>query len=193
MREELVPKSRTLARVLRHKPELWGVRIDGQGWCAVDALMKGATKAGQALTLDELHEIVATNGKKRFALSADGLRIRAVQGHSLPVELNLRVEVPPPVLYHGTVRKHLSAIRREGLRPMTRHAVHLSATKAAAVAVGSRRGAAVVLIVDSYAMHRDGHRFQLSENCVWLTAVVPPEYLRLSRLEAGGQASSKPI
>ena len=180
MRSELVALSRQLARVLRHKPDLWSVTLDAQGWCEVAALMAGAAKAGQALTADELHEIVATNDKQRFRLSADGLRIRAVQGHSVRVDLKLLTVLPPPALYHGTVRKFLEAIRREGLRPMNRHAVHLSATREAAVAVGSRRGVAVVLVVDSYAMNRDGYKFQQAENGTWLADAVPPQYLKLS-------------
>lgn len=181
MRSELVPKSRTLARVLRHRPELWGVRLDREGWCQVEDLLAGAARNGEVLTAEELREIVETNDKKRFSMSKDGLRIRAAQGHSVDVELKLRTLVPPPVLYHETVRKHLEAIRREGLRPMHRHAVHLSETKAAAVAVGSRRGAAVVLIVDSFTMNRDGLQFQQAENGTWLTAAVPARYLNLSR------------
>lgn len=179
MRQELVPKSRSLARVLRHKPELWGVRLDGEGWCQLSDLLAGAADHGQDLTVDELLEIVETNEKRRFTISTDGLRIRAAQGHSVGVDLKLRTSVPPHVLYHGTVRKNLPAILKEGLRPMSRHAVHLSATKEAALAVGARRGAPVVLIVDSYAMSRDGLEFQQAENAVWLTAGVPPKYLRL--------------
>ena len=174
-----MPTSRLLARVLRHKPGLWGLKLDREGWCQVEDLLVGAASHGQDLTADELREIVDTNDKKRFTLSADGLRIRAAQGHSVEVDLKLRTLVPPPVLYHGTVRKHLPAILREGLRPMSRHAVHLSATREAARAVGARRGAPVILVVDSYGMNRDGHRFEQAENLVWLTAAVPPEYLRL--------------
>lgn len=179
MRPEHVNKSRALARVLRHKPDLWGVRLDSEGWCQISALLAGASEHGQDLTVDDLLEIVETNDKRRFTISTDGLCIRAAQGHSVDVDLKLRPSVPPPVLFHGTVRKHLRAILREGLRPMTRHAVHLSATKEAAIAVGARRGAPVVLVVDSYAMSRDGLEFQCAENGVWLTAAVPPKYLRL--------------
>lgn len=179
MRPELVPKSRQLARVLRHKPELWDVGLDGEGWCQVSDLLVGAADHGQGITVDELLEIVETNEKRRFTLSADGRSIRAAQGHSLEVDLKLCTLVPPPVLYHGTVRKNIAAILGEGLRPMSRHAVHLSATKEAAHAVGARRGVPVVLIVDSYAMNRDGLEFQQAENAVWLTAGVPPKYLRL--------------
>ena len=178
MRPELVPKSRSLARVLRHRPEMWGVRLDREGWCQVGDVLAGAASHGQYLTADELREIVDTNDKKRFSMSTDGLRIRAAQGHSVDVDLKLRTTIPPPVLYHGTVRKNLSAIFKEGLRPMRRHAVHLSATKDAATAVGARRGAPVVLVVDSYAMNKDGFAFQQADNSVWLTATVPPKYLK---------------
>lgn len=179
MRPELVSKSRSLARILRHKPELWGVRLDNEGWCQISELLAGAADHGKDLTVDELLEIVETNEKRRFTLSADGRSIRAAQGHSVDVDLKLRTSVPPHVLYHGTVRKHMPAILQEGLRPMSRHAVHLSATKEAALAVGARRGAPVILVVDSYAMHRDGYQFQQAENSVWLTAAVPSKYLRL--------------
>lgn len=179
MRPELVNKSRALARVLRHKPDLWGVRLDREGWCQVSDLLAGASDHGQDLTADELLEIVETNDEARFTLSPDGLSIRAAQGHSVEVDLRLCTKVPPPVLYRGTIRKHMPAIHREGLRPMSRHAVHLSATKEAASAVGARRGAPVILVVDSYAMHRDGYQFQQAENSVWLTAAVPSKYLRL--------------
>lgn len=157
MGPELVAKSRALARVLRHKPQLWGVTLDREGWCQISDLLAGAADHGQDLTVDGLLEIVETNDKKRFTLSPDGLRIRAAQGHSVDIDLKLRTLVPPSVLFHGTVRKNLPAILREGLRPMTRHAVHLSATKDAALAVGARRGAPVVLVVDSYAMNRNGY------------------------------------
>lgn len=200
MRTELLPISRLLARVLRHKPELWGIRPDASGWCDVDVLLAGAVRNGCSITREQLQEIVATNDKSRFTLSPDGRRVRAAQGHSVPVDLKLRTTAPPAVLYHGTVRKNLSAIRREGLLQMSRHAVHLSATKEAAVAVGSRRGVAVVLIVDSYTMNRDGYRFQRAENGTWLTTSVPPEYLNLSRLStdsasllAGKSSSLTPL
>lgn len=155
------------------------MRLDREGWCQISDVLAGAAGHGQNLTADELREIIETNDKKRFSMSRDGLRIRAAQGHSVDVDLKLRTMLPPPVLYHGTVRKNLPAILKEGLRPMRRHAVHLSATKEAARAVGARRGAPVILVVDGYAMNINGHEFQQAENGVWLTAVVPPEYLRL--------------
>jgi putative RNA 2'-phosphotransferase len=178
MNDELVNKSREMARSLRHRPDRWGLTLDKAGWCSVDALLTGARQHGVEISDEQLREIVATNDKSRFALSPDGLKIRAVQGHSVAVELGLANRAPPSMLYHGTVRKFMNAIRREGLQPMTRHAVHLSSTKEAALAVGRRRGAAVLLVVDSFAMHRDGWVFQCSDNGVWLVAAVPPKYLK---------------
>src|SRR6185295_3010250 len=120
---------------------------------------------------------VATNDKRRFAV--ENGRIRASQGHSIDVDLGLPPTTPPPYLYHGTVARHLDAIRAEGLRPMSRHAVHLSADRETATRVGARRGRPVVLSVDAAAMRRGGHVFHISANGVWLTDSVPPKYLRL--------------
>jgi putative RNA 2'-phosphotransferase len=128
-----------------------------------------------ALTREELDEIVARNDKRRFAYDESGRLIRANQGHSVPVELDLPVPEPPETLYHGTVARFLPAIPRDGLRPMTRHDVHLSATRETAVRVGGRWGEPVVLEVAARAMARAGHEFRLSANGVWLTSEVPAE------------------
>lgn len=172
-------KSRLLARLLRHVPELWQLQLDENGgWCDIEDLLDGAKRNGFALTRQEIVEIVGAQGKQRFALSPDDRRIRALQGHSVAVELHLKVEVPPPQLFHGTTRHSLQSIRLQGLLPQTRHAVHLSSTRAGADAVGRRRGAPVVLVVDSAAMTRDGLVFHRSDNGVWLTAAVLPQYIR---------------
>ena len=120
--------------------------------------------------------MVDTNDKRRFAI--EGTRIRASQGHSVEVDLGLAPATPPSYLYHGTVARNLDAIRAEGLRPMNRHDVHLSADRETATRVGARRDRPIVLAVDAAAMHRDGHIFRLSANHVWLTTAVPPRYLR---------------
>lgn len=177
MRADLVEKSRSLARVLRHRPDIWGVSLDKAGWCTVDELLAGAAEHGVLLDQEELLEIVQTNDKARYTISEDGKRIRAAQGHSISVELNLQNALPPPLLYHGTVERFLAAIKRKGLLPMKRHAVHLSATKEAAIVVARRRGNPEVLAVDSASMHRDGWVFQVSDNGVWLVNEVPSKYL----------------
>ncbi|MFI0810875.1 RNA 2'-phosphotransferase [Streptomyces echinatus] len=171
-----VKVSKYLSRHLRHQPERIGLTPDPGGWVEIDTLISAATAHGFRFTREELDHVVATNDKQRFVI--EGGRIRASQGHSIQVDLGLPPATPPPYLYHGTVAAHLTAIRAEGLRPMTRHAVHLSADRETATRVGARRGRPVVLAVDSGAMHRDGHLFHVSANGVWLTAAVPPRYLR---------------
>lgn len=173
-----VKVSKYLSKHLRHQPDRIGLALDEAGWVEIDTLITAATAHGFRFTRDELDHVVAANDKKRFAI--DGTRIRASQGHSVEVDLRLPPATPPPYLYHGTVDRFLDAIRAEGLRPMNRHAVHLSADRETATRVGARRGRPVVLPVDSAAMHRDGHLFHVSANGVWLTETVPPSYLRFS-------------
>jgi putative RNA 2'-phosphotransferase len=170
-------KSRLLSLILRHKPETVGLTLDESGWLEVDVLLQALAVHGKSMSRSELESIVADNDKKRFAFSDDGSRIRAVQGHSLDIDLGLRRGRPPAVLYHGTVGKFLGLIMREGLKPMERHHVHLSADRETAFKVGSRRGAAVILEIDARRMAEDGKEFFLSENGVWLTESVEPEYL----------------
>ncbi|MEE1939610.1 RNA 2'-phosphotransferase [Streptomyces sp. TRM 70361] len=171
--------SKYLARHLRHDPGRIGLTLDARGWAAVPLLLEAAGRHGFRLTREELAEVVAGNGKRRFTLDADRDRIRADQGHTVAVDLGLPPAEPPAYLYHGTVGRNLAAIRRDGLRAMARHDVHLSPDRETAAAVGARRGRPVVLAVDTGAMHRDGHEFRVSANGVWLVARVPPEYLRL--------------
>jgi putative RNA 2'-phosphotransferase len=171
-----VKVSKYLSKHLRHQPERIGLTLDEAGWVEIDVLIAAAAAHGFRFTRDELDHVVAANDKQRFAV--DGTRIRASQGHSVEVDLGLPPATPPPYLYHGTVAANLDAIRAEGLRPMNRHDVHLSPDRETATRVGARRGRPVVLSVDTAAMHRDGHEFQVSANGVWLTKAVPAEYLR---------------
>ena len=171
-----VKVSKYLSKHLRHQPERIGLTLDESGWVEIETLIAAAAAHGFRITRDELDHVVATNDKKRFAV--EGSRIRASQGHSVEVDLGLPTATPPPYLYHGTVARNLDAIRTEGLRPMNRHAVHLSPDRETATRVGARRGRPIVLSVDAAAMHRDGHVFHVSANGVWLTEAVPPRYLR---------------
>ncbi|OIJ92949.1 RNA 2'-phosphotransferase [Streptomyces sp. MUSC 14] len=171
-----VKVSKYLSKHLRHQPERIGLTPDPAGWVEIDALIAAAAAHGFPVTREELDHVVAANDKRRFAV--DGDRIRASQGHSIEVDLGLPPATPPPYLYHGTVARVLDAIRAQGLRPMNRHDVHLSADRETATRVGARRGRPVVLTVDAGAMHRDGHVFRVSANGVWLTKAVPPRYLR---------------
>ncbi|GAA4076760.1 RNA 2'-phosphotransferase [Nonomuraea soli] len=174
--QRMVRISKYLAKHLRHEPERIGLTLDEGGWVTVDTLLEAAGAHGFPITRDELDHVVNTNDKRRYIIT--GERIRASQGHSVEVELGLEAVRPPAILYHGTVGRSLPAIRDEGLRAMSRHHVHLSPDRETAVRVGSRRGVAVVLVVDAGAMHAAGHPFYLSANGVWLTDLVPAEYLR---------------
>ncbi|AYF73232.1 RNA 2'-phosphotransferase [Nocardia yunnanensis] len=175
--KQLVATSKRLSRHLRHAPEEIGLVLDSAGWVEVTALLAALGAHGRALSRAELDQVVARNNKRRFEFDETGTRIRASQGHSVSVDLEYRASTPPGLLYHGTVAAALPGIYAEGLKPMRRHDVHLSADTATAVKVGARRGKPVVLTVDAAAMHRDGHEFRVSTNGVWLVAAVPPRYL----------------
>ncbi|KUJ68553.1 RNA 2'-phosphotransferase [Streptomyces albus subsp. albus] len=168
--------SKYLARHLRHEPERIGISLDPRGWVAIEELIAAADADGFRFTRAELDQVVRSNDKQRYAI--DGDRIRANQGHSVEVDLGLPPAEPPAYLFHGTVARSVAAIRTEGLRPMDRHAVHLSPDRQTAFRVGARRGKPVVLSVDAGAMHRAGHIFRVSANGVWLVDEVPPGYLR---------------
>jgi putative RNA 2'-phosphotransferase len=178
MNKQLVEISKFLSFVLRHNPQAIGITLDAEGWVVVDELLAAAARHGHRFTRQLLEDVVATNDKKRFAFSPDGLLIRANQGHSVEVDLGLVPVEPPELLYHGTVERFLDSIREKGLVRGMRHHVHLSADRETAGRVGQRRGRPLVLVVEAAFMHRDGHRFYRSENGVWLTETVPPAYLR---------------
>ncbi|HEX8102518.1 MAG TPA: RNA 2'-phosphotransferase [Solirubrobacteraceae bacterium] len=177
----LVKASKYLSRHLRHQPERLGLTLAPGGWVGVDELLAACAAHGFALSRAELEEVVRRNDKRRFSFDAHGARIRASQGHSVAVDLGLAPADPPETLFHGTPERSLDAILREGLRPMGRHHVHLSPDAATATRVGGRRGKAVVLEVAAGAMARAGHVFHVSDNGVWLTDAVKPDYLAVLR------------
>jgi putative RNA 2'-phosphotransferase len=168
--------SKYLAKYLRHSPEELGLELQSGGWVPVDDLVAAAQKNGFPITYDELVECVETNDKQRFAFDVTGELIRANQGHSIEVDLQLEEREPPEMLYHGTVERFLPSILEEGLVRGERHHVHLSKDAETARKVGSGRGKPVILKVDAGRMCRDGHKFLLSANGVWLTDAVPPGY-----------------
>jgi putative RNA 2'-phosphotransferase len=171
--------SKLMSLGLRHEPAALGLVLDDAGWVTVEALLAGLAAKGEAITREDVVEIVRTSDKQRFALSPDGARIRANQGHSVDVELGLAPKEPPAELLHGTSEEVLPQIRRDGLLRMARTHVHLSADEKTANVVAKRRAGATVLVrVDAAAMHRDGHAFFQAENGVWLTLAVPARYLR---------------
>ena len=174
-----VSRSKHLSLVLRHRPGSVGVELDPHGWVDVAVLIDALAAHGTAITRADLERVVSTNDKQRFEWDRDGDRIRARQGHSVEVDLDLQEAAPPPVLYHGTPRRNVDSILATGLERRGRHHVHLSADVPTAVRVGARRGDAVVVAVAAAAMRRDGQTFWLSTNGVWLTDHVPAAHLRL--------------
>jgi putative RNA 2'-phosphotransferase len=166
-----------LSFVLRHQPDAFGLTLDAHGWVSVDDLLRALADRGQPLTREQLEAIVASSDKRRFALSPDGAKIRANQGHSVAVDLVLAPATPPDVLFHGTVMRFLPSIREHGLLKGERHHVHLSATREVATLVGQRRGEPVVLEVHALGMVAAGLVFFRSENGVWLTDHVPAHFI----------------
>jgi putative RNA 2'-phosphotransferase len=173
--------SKYLSYHLRHAPQELGLSLEPGGWVRVSDLLTAASKDKYTITRSELETIVATSDKKRFSFDPTGEKIRANQGHSVEVDLKLEPMGPPAVLYHGTPEQFASTILGEGLQKMARHHVHLSADVQTAQKVGQRRGKAVILQVDAAAMDAAGLLFYRSENGVWLTDFVAPQYL--SRLD----------
>ena len=176
--------SKFIALILRHKPETVGIALDEHGWAKVDELIVGINATGNHnLTKELLEEIVRTDEKRRYAFNEDHTLIRANQGHSVSVDVELKEMGPPPVLYHGTGEKYANSIDRQGLIPKTRLYVHLSADTETARKVGSRHGKQVIYRVDCQRMAADGFVFFRSVNGVWLTREVPPKYLQKANVQ----------
>jgi putative RNA 2'-phosphotransferase len=177
MSKDFVRTSKFMSLVLRHKPEEIGLVLDGQGWADVDELIEKAGRHGVALTRELIARIVETSDKQRFAIDATGTRIQANQGHSVDIDLGRVPSEPPPVLFHGTGEKSVTAIRAEGLKAGHRQHVHLSPDEDTAVRVGRRHGRPVVLRIAAGRMRESGHVFFLSTNGGWLTEAVPIEFI----------------
>lgn len=169
--------SKRLSLHLRHEPQGLGLTLEPAGWVGVDDLLKAFSQKYFPLTLEQLQTVVANNDKKRFAFDETGQKIRANQGHSVEVDLQLQPQTPPEILYHGTAQHNLEAILREGLKPMSRQHVHLSSDPETARKVGSRHGKPLILKVKAGAMHGAGGVFYRSDNGVWLTEQVAPGWL----------------
>lgn len=174
---DLKSTSKYISLILRHKPEVIGITLDDHGWADTQELIEGVNRT-HPLTMELLEEIVRTDEKQRYSFNADKSRIRANQGHSIPIDADLAETEPPETLYHGTGEKSAASIEREGLRPMSRLYVHLSPDTETARSVGSRHGKPVIYIVLAGEMHRSGYRFYRSANGVWLTKEVPVRFLK---------------
>ena len=172
----LTQTSRYISLILRHKPETIGITLDEHGWANVDELIAGVSRT-HPLTLELLQEIVRTDEKQRYSFNEDKTLIRANQGHSIPVDVELPELEPPAILYHGTGQKYVESIDHQGLLPKSRLYVHLSTDKDTAVKVGKRHGVPVIYTIQAGKMFADGYLFYCSVNGVWLTKKVPIEYL----------------
>ncbi len=169
-----------ISLILRHKPDVIGISLDEHGWANVQELISGINKTkGYNIDIPMLEEIVRTDNKQRYSFNEDRSKIRANQGHSINVDVELKEAVPPEILYHGTGEKYVDSINAEGLKPKSRLYVHLSKDVETAVTVGSRHGKSVVYTVASGEMFRHGYIFYLSENGVWLTKNVPVDFIKI--------------
>lgn len=182
--------SKFLSLVLRHRPDILDLDMDEQGWVSVDELIQKSNAHGRTLDLKLLQEVVADNDKQRFSFDPERKRVRANQGHSVPVDLGYVPQQPPSELFHGTATRNLAGIFQTGLQKQKRHHVHLSPDEETARKVGARHGKAAVLIIASGQMHAQGHTFYLSANGVWLTEEVPAAFI-INRSAFDQEESSK--
>jgi len=170
-------QSKFLSLVLRHQPEAIGLTLSSDGWADINELITKSNRHGFAFSVESIADIVATSDKQRFKLSEDKKKIRANQGHSIHVDVGLAKKAPPEILFHGTATRFLESIKNQGLIPGSRQYVHLSIDKETAIKVGKRHGSPVVFEIKSGKMQEEGFEFFVSENNVWLTKHVPPDFI----------------
>lgn len=178
IKEKDIKISRFMSLILRHKPEVIGCKLDREGWIKTSSLIKGMQNKGEDVTFNDIERIVKEDDKGRYAFNFDKTRIRARQGHSIKVDLNLKPQIPPTILFHGTGKKYVDSIFDKGIKSKQREFVHLSDELDTAIKVGSRHGEVFVLEIDTEKMIKDGYKFFKSENGVWLTKKVPLGYFR---------------
>ena len=171
-----------ISLILRHKPESIGIKLDSHGWANVDELIKGINGTGKYdINQLVLVDIVTEDKKGRYVFNDDKSKIRATQGHSVKIDLELIPEEPPLDLYHGTDSKFFDSIKKNGLSKMQRHHVHLTSNFETAKTVGARRktkdSSTVIFYIDTSAMELDDIKFYRSENDVWLVDHIDPKYL----------------
>lgn len=176
---DLVKIGKFLSLILRHNPQIIGITLDENGWANVDELIKGMNTKGHQINKRILAEIVETNNKSRYSFNDDQTKIRANQGHSIAVDVELKAVQPLDHLYHGTAERFMESIKQNGLQKRNRNHVHLSPDKETALTVGKRHGKPIILIIDAKQMHKDGFVFYLSQNGVWLVDEVPIKYLSI--------------
>lgn len=177
--EYLKSLSKFVSLILRHKPEVIGLKLDKNGWADVDQLIKGSVAKGKEMDLLVLEMLVASDEKQRYTFNDDKTAIRANQGHSVKVDLELEPAKPPRVLFYGTVEDNIQNIMLKGISPQSRNHVHLTETEETAFDVGKRPSGAIIFKVYSGAMFRDGFHFHPSANNIWLIDNIPNKYLDL--------------
>ena len=170
--------SKYMSLILRHKPDVIGIELDEHGWANTDDLISGIEKDNHGFDFELLEKIVKTDNKQRYSFNDDKTLIRANQGHSIPVDVELEEKEPPKFLYHGTGEKYVSSILEQGLTPKSRLYVHLSKDIETAQNVGRRHGKEVVYKIEAHEMYQDGYKFYLSVNGVWLAKGVPLQYMQ---------------
>lgn len=181
---DLNKTSKYLSLILRHKSEVIGITLDRYGWADVELLIKGIQNT-QPFSMQMLEDIVSTDNKQRYSFNEDKTKIRANQGHSIPVDVELEKKTPPEYLWHGIGEKYVESIDENGLIPKSRLYVHLSNDYNTAVTVGKRHGKPVIYRVQASQMAKDGYEFFCSVNGVWLTQKVPVQYLEKKPEDTG--------
>lgn len=175
--KEKTKASKFMSLILRHNPSAGGIVLDANGWANTFDLVKALKTKFPTMSVAILKEIVAEDEKQRYAFSAHDMKIRANQGHSIDVDVELIETIPPNLLFHGTSENVIWKIERNGILPMSRQYVHLSTDWDTAIKVGKRHGKPRVIIVQAEQMVADKHIFYQSQNNVWLTKEVPVKYL----------------
>ncbi|MGB3405824.1 MAG: RNA 2'-phosphotransferase [Microcoleaceae cyanobacterium] len=178
----LVKISKYLSKHLRHQPQRLKLELEPGGWVSVEQLLAACNTHHFPLCQAELEEVVIQNDKQRFSFDNNKTRIRANPGDSIAIDLQLEPRIPPSLLYHGTGQALINLIQQQGLLKMSRHHVHLSKDIETAYQVGTRKGNPVIFKVDTMTMDKAGYSFYCSDNGVWLTDFVPPEYLSYLQL-----------
>lgn len=168
-----------ISLILRHNPEIIGIKLDEHGYADVDELIDGVNKSGKEIDFETLERIVRENEKNRYSFNEDKSKIRANQGHSIKVDLGLKEVIPPEILYHGTAERFLESIKEKGILKMCRQYVHLSKDKETAINVGKRHGKPIVACIDTQAMVKDGYKFYISQNKVYLCDDIKWKYIKI--------------
>lgn len=174
--------SKDVSFALRHHLEQYQLHLDKEGWVLVDDLIQAlqVNPKWKEVTVDHFKIMIEKSMKQRHEL-VDG-HIRAFYGHSTKDKVEKIEAIPPKILYHGTIQSVVDIILKDGLKPQKRQYVHLSSTLETAVIVANRRkDEMVILVVDTEAATKDGHKFYKGNEDIWLCDELPAKYLHVSK------------